>query len=157
MSIPADDPVRAEVERALRRVVDVTIVAPWMLATWGPRCVLKRLGSLARTGAPASAVRTVVDLAQQATSPSETSMAGYVSPAPVAGSTEPRAAAEADETPDAPGAATLPIEDYESLAASQVVTRLAALTPEGLVEVREFESAHRGRRTIIGKIDQLLS
>ncbi len=45
---------------------------------------------------------------------------------------------------------------YESLAASHVVARLRALSPSELEQVREFEAAHRGRRTVLGKIDQLL-
>ena len=51
----------------------------------------------------------------------------------------------------------LPLEDYESLAASHVVARLDRLSPAELVQIREFEEAHRGRRTILGKIEQLLN
>jgi hypothetical protein len=51
----------------------------------------------------------------------------------------------------------LPIDEYESLAASQVVARLANLTAEELDAVRRFEVSHRGRRTVIGRIDQLLA
>ncbi len=51
----------------------------------------------------------------------------------------------------------LPIDEYESLAASQVVARLTALSPAELRTVRDFEGAHRGRRTVLGKIDQLLT
>jgi hypothetical protein len=54
-------------------------------------------------------------------------------------------------------AAHLPIEQYESLAASHVVARLEALTTDELHTVRSFETAHRGRRTVLGKIDQLLA
>jgi hypothetical protein len=56
-----------------------------------------------------------------------------------------------------PEAATLGIPDYDSLAASQVVPRLAALTPDELAAVRAYEAAHRGRRTILGRVDQLLA
>lgn len=59
--------------------------------------------------------------------------------------------------PDVPGAADLPIDDYESLAASQVVARLADLDREGLVAVETFERAHRNRRTVLGRIGQLRS
>jgi hypothetical protein len=55
-----------------------------------------------------------------------------------------------------PEAATLGIPEYDSLAASQVVPRLAALTPDELAAVRAYEAAHRGRRTILGRVDQLL-
>jgi hypothetical protein len=55
----------------------------------------------------------------------------------------------------APAGDTLPIPGYDALSASQVVERLAGLTPEELESVRAYESAHRNRRTILGKIDQI--
>ena len=59
--------------------------------------------------------------------------------------------------PDAGGTADdLPIDEYESLAASQVVARLEGLAPDELRRVRRFEAAHRSRRTVLGKVDQLL-
>ncbi len=51
----------------------------------------------------------------------------------------------------------LPIPGYDSLSASQVVERLVGLPEGDLAEVRDYESAHRKRRTILGKIDQLRS
>ncbi len=58
---------------------------------------------------------------------------------------------------DVPGAEDLSIVDYDSLAASQVVPRLAALRPDELEAVRRYEHAHRGRKTILGRIAQLQS
>lgn len=55
----------------------------------------------------------------------------------------------------APPATELAISDYDSLAASQVVARLAALTPDDLAAVGAYEAAHRARRTILGKVQQL--
>jgi hypothetical protein len=55
----------------------------------------------------------------------------------------------------APSAATLAITDYDSLAASQVVPRLASLAPDELEAVRAYEAATRGRRTVLGRIAQL--
>lgn len=49
----------------------------------------------------------------------------------------------------------LPIDGYDSLAASQVVGRLGTLTPLELDDVRKHELSHRARRTILGKISQL--
>lgn len=54
-----------------------------------------------------------------------------------------------------PAAAELAIADYDSLAASQVIPRLDGLTADDLAAVREYETAHRGRRTILGRIAQL--
>jgi hypothetical protein len=53
------------------------------------------------------------------------------------------------------GAETLPIADYDSLAASQVIPRLEGLSDAEREAVRAYEEAHRGRKTILGKIDQL--
>jgi hypothetical protein len=50
---------------------------------------------------------------------------------------------------------SLPIPGYDALSASQVVERLAGLSPAELEAVRSYESAHRNRRTILGKIDQI--
>ena len=52
-------------------------------------------------------------------------------------------------------AAGLPIADYDSLAASQVIPRLAGLSAEELAAVEAYELGHRGRKTILGKISQL--
>jgi hypothetical protein len=51
--------------------------------------------------------------------------------------------------------ASLPIPGYDALSASQVVERLAGLSPAELDAVRSYEGAHRNRRTILGKIDQI--
>ncbi|MGH9026304.1 MAG: hypothetical protein ACRDWD_09345 [Acidimicrobiia bacterium] len=49
----------------------------------------------------------------------------------------------------------LAIPDYDELSASQVVDRLDGLGNEELAQVRDYEASNRGRRTILGKIDQL--
>ena len=49
----------------------------------------------------------------------------------------------------------LAIPGYDSLAASQVVLRLAGLLPEELAAVRRYELATRRRRTVLGRIAQL--
>jgi hypothetical protein len=54
-----------------------------------------------------------------------------------------------------PAAAGLAIPDYDSLSASQVVPRLEGLSDGELDAVRAYESGHRGRKTILNKIDQL--
>jgi hypothetical protein len=54
-----------------------------------------------------------------------------------------------------PAADDLAITDYDSLSASQVVTRLEGLTDDELEAVRAYEAAHRGRKTILNKVAQL--
>lgn len=55
----------------------------------------------------------------------------------------------------APAVDTLVIPDYDSLSASQVVSRLRGLTNDDLAAVQAYESASRGRKTILTKIVQL--
>ncbi|MFZ1490770.1 MAG: hypothetical protein WAS51_12580, partial [Ilumatobacteraceae bacterium] len=54
-----------------------------------------------------------------------------------------------------PAVDELALAGYATLAASQVVARLADLSGEELELVRRYEEAHRRRRTILGRIDQL--
>jgi hypothetical protein len=56
---------------------------------------------------------------------------------------------------DVPSVDALPIPDYDELSASQVVERLEGLDRESLDAIRRYESGHRGRNTILGKIAQL--
>jgi hypothetical protein len=51
----------------------------------------------------------------------------------------------------------LPVQDYDSLAASQVVPRLATLSDDELAAVGAYERAHRNRQTILNKVKQLQS
>jgi hypothetical protein len=57
----------------------------------------------------------------------------------------------------APAATALVIPDYDELSASQVVERLDGLQASELDAVRAYEEAHRARRTILYKIEQLTS
>jgi len=49
----------------------------------------------------------------------------------------------------------LAIPGYDALSASQVVERLAGLSTDELAAVLQYETTHRRRRTILGKIEQL--
>ncbi|MBX3286081.1 MAG: hypothetical protein R2746_11870 [Acidimicrobiales bacterium] len=72
-------------------------------------------------------------------------------------SAAPEPAPEPTPTParSSAAAAELSIADYDSLAASQVIPRLEGLGADELEAVRRYETAHRGRKTILGKIAQL--
>lgn len=74
---------------------------------------------------------------------------------PEQGLTEP-APAEPEDPAGGPLESELPIQDYDSLAASQVVPRLATLTPDDLRAVQRYERATRNRQTILHRVDQLL-
>lgn len=66
---------------------------------------------------------------------------------------EPEPTAEADMP--APSVTALAIPDYDSLAASQVVPRLASLSASELADVGTYERAHRSRQTILNRVRQL--
>lgn len=67
----------------------------------------------------------------------------------------PVAAPPAAPAAEPPAADVLPLEGYDTLAASQVVARLDGLDAAGLEAVRAYEQAHRNRKTILGKVAQL--
>jgi hypothetical protein len=76
--------------------------------------------------------------------------------APLGATAAPPPGQEADAGDAVPEAATLPIADYDSLAASQVVPRLASLDVAELEAVGAYERGKRARRTILNRVEQLL-
>jgi hypothetical protein len=105
--------------------------------------------------------RKAEDMWRQRNSPAaapESAKHGPANPAPApvpAAAAEGKSATGAKAGADAPAASTLAIPGYDSLAASQVVQRLEGLSADELDEVRRYEEATRGRRTILGRISQL--
>jgi hypothetical protein len=49
----------------------------------------------------------------------------------------------------------LPITNYDSLTAAQIIGLLEALTPAERDRVADHETVHRNRRTVLGRVDQL--
>jgi hypothetical protein len=74
---------------------------------------------------------------------------------PVATAPDNGARQPSTETAPEPASSELPIPGYDALSASQVVERLAGLSVDELSVVEAYETAHRKRRTILGKIEQL--
>jgi hypothetical protein len=151
---PSDDPIRAEVERWLHAVVGLTVLAPALVVGRTRRCALRRVATVRRhVERPVEMARSLFDLA--ARGPSQTAPA--TTPAPPTAAVATLVEPEVEPVTPSPGAIDLAIEEYESLAASQVVARLPSLTTDELTAVRRFEADHRGRRTVLGRIDQLLA
>ncbi|HLX78042.1 MAG TPA: hypothetical protein VKR27_04095 [Acidimicrobiales bacterium] len=48
------------------------------------------------------------------------------------------------------------IPGYEALAAAEVIAKLSSLGKDELRAVRDYEQSHRARRTVLGRIAQLL-
>jgi hypothetical protein len=93
------------------------------------------------------------DVAPPPGDPSATASPGSPLPRAVTRGLEP--VAGNGDAPAGPVVDDLAIPDYDSLSASQVVTRLEGLSPEELEAVRAYEAAHRGRKTILNKAAQL--
>jgi hypothetical protein len=180
--VPSDDD-KTPLDRLVDQAADLFVFAPIGLFFEGPSLFPKlaeqgrvharnaRLfGQFAFRHGEAALRRRVGDIEQQAeevlrtfgvlpedepASPSHGGPAGAagVSPegSPVSGNGHAPASAE----PAAPAVDELAIPGYDSLSASQVVTRLEGLTPAELEAVRSYESANRGRKTILNKVAQL--
>ncbi len=89
--------------------------------------------------AAASALRTVTGTPSPAAAPTPT----------------PASAAGTDGPGEGGSASDLPIPGYDGLSASQVIERLGGLPASALAQIRAYEVAHRGRRTVLASIDQL--
>lgn len=93
-----------------------------------------------------------------APAPAASTTAASPAPAPPA---PPPPAPIVPAAPPAPPAAPAPAVDglaipgYDALSASQVVQRLAGLSGEELEDVRSYEVATRGRKTILNRVEQL--
>jgi hypothetical protein len=78
-------------------------------------------------------------------------------PAPSKGRAAPARPPSPDPDGVVPDLTSLAIPRYDTLAASQIVARLDALSTAELDSVAAYERAHRGRRTILAKISRLQS
>jgi hypothetical protein len=150
------DPVRDQVEVTLRRLAAAI--------TTGPCDVVRAVqGVVAQS---AAFVRTIVTLTVDgllgwdvdagvppmgATAVATTKPSGVSAAAPGGDDAAPTRARDGGTSSD------LAIAGYEDLAASHIVARLDGLDRDELEAIRRFELANRGRRTVVGKIDQLLA
>ena len=102
-------------------------------------------------------------VASPAPAPAASTTAASPPPAPAAPSPPPAPAPAVAPEPAVPSAPAAPppssdglaIPGYDALSASQVVQRLAGLSGPELEDVRSYESATRGRKTILNRVEQL--
>jgi hypothetical protein len=104
------------------------------------------LSGLSRTRRPSAPARPPASPAVPSTAASAPAAPSAFVPAAPAASTPSPARPSDDE---------LAIPGYDALSASQVVQRLAGLSTSELEAVRAYESATRGRKTILHRVDQL--
>jgi hypothetical protein len=136
----------------LRRRVDESVGVARAVAEGGIGVARGMAGTgfgLAR-GVAGTAVSSFLQ-ARDASAPS----AATTGTAPSRSGSAPAAATAAPVAGDAPPVDSLAIADYDELSASQVVERLEGLDSASLEAIRRYESAHRGRNTILGKIARL--
>jgi hypothetical protein len=154
MAPNAEDPIQAAVERWLRTVVSAPVAIPTAFVRATGRCVVRQVRAARELlTQPVRIATSLFELAGRAV-PQASTPAVLDPPITTA---VPSGDAPRRRAPASVDATALPIDEYESLAASQVVARLTSLTAGELDEVRRFEACHRGRRTVLGKIDQLLA
>lgn len=161
-----DSPEKSPVEQALDLLVYAPIGLLFDSATVLPQLVEKgrsqvtmarMIGKFAVSQGRTEAAKAAGKLQDQAAG-----VLGLVgdtmAPAPPAPTpaTAPSPAPTASATPASGGPVDdLAIPDYDGLSASQVVARLAGLSAPELAAVRRYESANRGRKTILSKVAQL--
>ncbi len=155
------DPVRDNVEAALHRLVGLASSGPCAVARAAGRTINESIGTLRSVltltvdgllgwdvDAGVAPLVTGVVSSTSTTKPTTSSTANVAE--------EPDRAVNPRHAAARAAAAELAIPGYEDLAASHIVARLDKLTAAELTEIRAFEVANRGRRTVVGKIDQLL-
>jgi hypothetical protein len=173
------DDEKTPLDHAVDQAADIFVYAPIGLFFEGPTLLPKlaeqgrvharnaRLfGQFAVRHGEAEVRRRLGELEQQATGllrlvglvpDLESSPSGPPQPAPTSVvAVEPSASVSGNgHVVPSPDVDELAITDYDSLSASQVVTRLEGLTVGELEAVRAYEAAHRGRKTILNKVAQL--
>ncbi len=170
-----DGPVSNDDRSPVEAALDVFVYAPIGLIFDGPALfpklvergrnqvtVARTIGEFAVKQGQVEATKAAARLTEQAGGvlDSFTATPGTPADAPASPPQPTRAAPPPPPTPSAPASAApdasgLAIPDYDSLSASQVVNRLAGLSSSELDAVRAYESAGRGRKTVLNKVAQL--
>jgi hypothetical protein len=63
--------------------------------------------------------------------------------------------ADSRQDPARLDAESLALPGYDHLSASDIVAKLAGLDPDERAAIESYERTHRGRRTVLGRLDQL--
>lgn len=155
LAIIARESLPALIDKGRRQVSSQVTMARMMgqfAVAEGEKQVRERIEEVTET------VTKLVDQAHPPASAGSTpSTAAAADAAPTTAQATPGTNGKATPTPT--GAAVtgdhLAITGYDTLSASQVVQRLAGLSPAELEAVRVYEEQTRGRRTILSKVGQL--
>ena len=145
--------VRKRAEDTLAAVTAVTTPPPTTLpATTPPGSGTN--GSAPTASAPA-ATKPPARTARTTTTSSTRTSKLKTPKTPLAPNMEAGTGESAAPTTPSPRQDALAIPDYDLLSATQVIDRLIGLARPDLLAVQAYETAHRARTTILGKIAQL--
>lgn len=140
--------VRKRAEDTLAAVNAVTTPPPTTRTGSGTNGSAPTASAPAATTPPARTAST--------TTTSSTSTSKPKTPkSPVAPNVEAQTGESAAPETSSPRQDALAIPDYDLLSATQVIDRLVGLARPDLLAVQAYETAHRARTTILGKIAQL--
>ncbi|WP_040492216.1 hypothetical protein [Ilumatobacter nonamiensis] len=153
----------------LRVAIDLLVYAPIglgaMLIEDGPRAVkqarqeLNNARFIGRFTVDQGVAQVRSRLEAAATSPTETTVAEDPSRDSVPASTSDSGANSQESTATSgdplPDVADLALPDYDTLPAIDIVAKLEALDSAKRDEIGRYETAHRRRRTVLGKLAQL--
>jgi hypothetical protein len=142
-------------ERVGRTVADARRTVEGLLGSSGPDGDTASPSAAARAGATAAPAATASPKDAPAPAPGYTAPAASTVPAPKVDVGSSKTNGGPLGNGDGTESAELPIPGYDALSASQVVQRLVGLSADELAAVHAYEAAHRQRRTILGKIEQL--
>lgn len=144
-------------ERVGRTVADARRTVEGLLGSSGADGGTASPSPAARAGAAAStsSAASPKDARVPAPAPGYTAPAASTVPAPKVDVGSSKTNGGPLGNGDGAESAELPIPGYDALSASQVVQRLVGLSADELAAVHAYEAAHRQRRTILGKIEQL--
>ena len=161
---------KAEEQNPIEQLVDLLVYAPIgllyeyeevlpkLVKRGKSQVALARvIGQLAvrRQSDPAKVAGDVASLAGNALAKALTQLGEQVGLAPDS-STEEEPEAPPEPEPDAEvRRLPLPIARYDELTAREIIPLLDDLTPEQRARIREHETANRGRKTVLAKLDRL--
>ena len=142
----------AESQRLAERVLDVFVFAPVGIAEtcarWVPRVIATGRQRVEQQ------VRTARWIGEMAVGMGRTRLSSRfhrTAPPPHT------AASSTSDVEDRVPSLDEPFDGYDSVPASDLVAMLARLTRAELESVRRYETAGRGRRTVLARLDQLLA
>jgi hypothetical protein len=146
-----------ELLRSVPRLVERTLAQAELARTLASRlpCMGSMLGNRRVPDSPGTVAPEqlgVLDLFDEPTDPTDPAGTTTTGTTTVAD----EAAHVSNGSTPTPVEADLAVPDYDSLAASQVVPRLAMLSPDDLRDVLAYEQSHRHRQTILNRVAQLL-